>query len=131
MSARKPVAWFAILSVCVLFFNADAITPGQFSCPKVCYCQLSGINWATDCSNKHLTAVPHNELDLNTYVLNLDNNLLSELEPFSPSIKMHTLQLSNNLLTEIKTTTFNGLHNVSDVDLSNNLISHVEYSAFE
>jgi len=124
MALRKSLMQFAILLIYLL--NAGAIPSKQLSCPEVCDCHLSRINWVADCTNKNLTNIPHNGLDLDTYILNMNDNLLSELEPFPSSIKVSTLQLSNNLLTEIKNSTFEGLKHMLNVDLSNNLISYVE-----
>lgn len=129
MATLKSIVWFTILLVYV--YNTDAVPSKKFSCPKVCDCYLSRINWVTDCTNKNLTFIPHEGLDNDTYVLNMNDNFLSELEPFPPSIKMWTLKLSNNLLTEIKNTTFLGLNHLLNVDLSNNLINYVEPLAFK
>jgi len=129
MASRKSLMRFAILLIYI--FNAGAIPSKKFSCPEVCDCHLSRINWVADCTNKNLTNIPHNGLDLDTYILNMNDNFLSELEPFPPSIKIWTLQLSNNLLTEIKNSTFEGLQYMLNVDLSNNLISYIEPMALK
>lgn len=129
MATRRSIMWFAILLVYV--FNTDAIPAKHFSCPEVCDCHLSRINWVADCTNKNLTFIPHKGLDLETYILNMNDNFLSELELFPPSIKIWTLQLSNNLLTDVKKTTFFGLHHMLTLDLSNNLISYVDPYAFK
>jgi len=127
MASRTSLLWFAILLLYV--FNAGAIPSKQFSCPEVCDCHLSRINWVTDCTNKNLTYIPHNGLDLDTCILNMNDNLLTKLEPFPLSMKVWKLQLSNNLLTEIKNSTFGGF--INTLDLSNNLISYVDPFSFK
>jgi len=129
MASRKSLLRFAILLIYV--FNTVAIPSKELSCPKVCDCYLSRISWVTNCTNKNLTNIPYNGLDLDTYILNMNDNFLSELEPFPRSLKVWNLKLSNNLLTEIKNSTFEGLKYLMNVDLSNNLISHIDPLSFK
>lgn len=129
MAARISVIVFATLLVAYVC-NTNAILSEPPDCPEDCDCHYLRINLVTDCSETNLTSLPYEGLDNNVYVLNMNGNLLKDIEPFPPEIKLRTLQLSENFLTKIQKTTFAGLHYLLDIDLSNNLINYVDPEAF-
>lgn len=74
--------------------------------------------------------MPYEGLDIDAYILNMNGNFLKEIEPFPDNFKLRRLQLSENYLTKIQKTTFAGLHYLLDIDLSSNLIRHIDPEAF-
>lgn len=128
MATRLSIIVFLTLLACVC--NTNAILSEQLDCPDDCDCHYFRINWVADCSESNLTSVPHEGLDTNVYILNMNANHLKEIEPFPADIKLRTLQLSENSLTKIQKTTFAGLHYLLDIDLSSNLINYVDPEAF-
>lgn len=128
MAARISIIVLTTLLAYVC--NTNAILSEQLDCPEDCDCHYFRINWVTDCSESNLTSVPHEGLDPNVYILNMNANHLKEIEPFPADIKLRTLQLSENSLTKIQKTTFAGLHYLLDIDLSSNLINYVDPEAF-
>lgn len=109
-------------------FNGEL---AELECPDDCDCHYFRVNWVTDCSDSNLTQIPYNELSPNVYVLDLNDNLISEVEPFPSDFKVRRLQLSVNLLTELKKYSFAGLHYLIDADFSYNMIRRVDVDAFE
>lgn len=109
-------------------FNGEL---AELECPDDCDCHYFRVNWVTDCSDSNLTEIPYNELSPNVYVLDLNDNLIKEVEPFPADFKVRRLQLSVNLLTELKKESFAGLHYLIDADFSYNLITRVDIDAFD
>lgn len=89
-----------------LSFNGEL---AEQECPDECDCHYFRINWVTDCSNSNLTQIPYDELSMNVYVLDLNDNLISEIQPFPPDIKMRRLQMANNLMLKLKKNSFKGM----------------------
>lgn len=112
----------------LLAFNGEL---AELECPDDCDCHYFRVNWVTDCSDSNLTEIPYNELSLNVYVLDLNDNHISEVKPFPQDIKMRRLQMANNEMTEIKKESFAGLHYLLDVDFSGNKIKYIDPDAFE
>lgn len=110
--------------------HINAIPSEHFYCPRDCNCFFAEINWVTDCSESKLISIPYEELDSIAYVLNMNGNFLRDIEPFPMDVNLRTLLLSDNFLTNIHHSTFAGLQYLMDVDLSSNLISHVDPEAF-
>lgn len=123
---------FIIVSVTLLAYicNTEAIPSEQLNCPDDCNCHFFRINWVTDCSENNFESIPYEGLDNNVYVLTMNGNLIKEIEPFPMNIKLRVLQLSENFLTKIHKTTFAGLQYLLDIDLSFNLIYHIDPEAF-
>lgn len=86
-------------------FNGEL---AEQECPDECDCHYFRINWVTDCSNSNLTQIPYEELSMNVYVLDLNDNLISDVQPFPADIKMRRLQMADNLMTELKRESFKG-----------------------
>ncbi|XP_045776179.1 toll-like receptor 4 [Maniola jurtina] len=108
-------------------FNGDNF---ELECPDECDCHYFRINWVTDCSESNLTVVPYDELSLSVYILDLNGNNITSLQPFPSDIKMRRLQIANNRLTRVERDAFRGLEYLIDVDLSGNNISYVDPEAF-
>lgn len=109
-------------------FNGEL---AELECPDDCDCHYFRVNWVTDCSDSNLTEIPYNELSTNVYVLDLNDNRISEVKPFPPDIKMRRLQLADNFMTEIRKESFAGLQYLLDADFSGNRIRYVDPDAFE
>lgn len=101
-------------------------------CPEPCDCHYFRINWMTDCSNRALTIVPTYEekLSPNVYILNLNDNNITEINTFPDDIKVRSLLLADNQLTTITRIAFFGLVYLLDLDLSNNNIVYIEPDTF-
>ncbi|XP_030746360.1 carboxypeptidase N subunit 2-like [Sitophilus oryzae] len=127
--------WFLL----ALFLLGCCFSPGlsfngemaEQECPDECDCHYFRINWVTDCSDSNLTEIPYDELSMNVYVLDLNDNLISEIEPFPPDIKMRRLQMADNRMTELKKESFTGLHYLIDADFSGNAITKVDPHVFD
>ncbi|XP_049794961.1 leucine-rich repeat-containing protein 15-like [Schistocerca nitens] len=104
----------------------------ELECPEECDCHYFRINWVTDCSGSNLTAVPTLEegLSINVYILNMNDNDLSEVQTFPPGIKLRTLEIAGNNLTELKREYVQGLGYLLDADFSSNKIARVDPDAF-
>ncbi|CAH0724505.1 unnamed protein product, partial [Brenthis ino] len=108
-------------------FNGDSF---ELECPDECDCHYFRINWVTDCSESNLTEIPYDELSLSVYILDLNGNNITSLQPFPRDIKMRRLQIANNRLTRIERDSFKGLDYLIDIDLSGNNISYIDPEAF-
>ncbi|XP_026818233.1 insulin-like growth factor-binding protein complex acid labile subunit [Rhopalosiphum maidis] len=128
MATRISIIVFITLLAYVC--NTRAFPSKLLNCPEKCGCHYSRVNWVTDCSKRNLVSMPYKGLDSNVYVLYMNDNLLKEIEPFPANIKLRTLQLSENFLTKIHKTTFAGLRYLVDINLSSNLINHIDPQAF-
>lgn len=125
----------AIILIAVAFLVAPSLNfngeLAELECPDDCHCHYFRVNWVTDCSDSNLTDIPYHELSPNVYVLDLNDNLISEIRPFPQDFKVRRLQLSENRMTHLKKESFAGLHYLIDADFSHNRIVHVEPNAFE
>ncbi|KAH1023293.1 platelet glycoprotein V [Dendroctonus ponderosae] len=110
-----------------LSFNGEL---AEQECPDECDCHYFRVNWVTDCSNSNLTQIPYDELSLNVYVLDLNDNLISEIQPFPPDFKMRRLQMADNLMVELRKDSFKDLHYLIDADFSGNRIKKIEPDLF-
>lgn len=99
-------------------------------CPEDCHCYYFRINWVTDCSDSNLTTIPYDELSLNVYILDVNDNNIAQVGPFPSAIHMRRLQMAHNLLTELKYESFAGLTYLLDADFSYNAITRVDPEAF-
>lgn len=125
---NKTIALILTLfAVSVLAFNGDDF---ELECPDDCDCHYFRINWVTDCSESNLTSIPYDELSLSVYILDLNGNNISHIDPFPKDLKMRRLQLANNILQSVERSSFAGLEYLIDVDLSGNNISKVDPEAF-
>nr|XP_023013107.1 slit homolog 1 protein-like [Leptinotarsa decemlineata]XP_023013108.1 slit homolog 1 protein-like [Leptinotarsa decemlineata] len=128
----RPSSIIAITLVsCVglsISFNGEL---AELECPDDCHCHYFRVNWVTDCSDSNLTHIPYNELSPNVYILDLNDNLISEVGPFPADFKVRRLQLSHNIMTELKKDSYAGLHYLIDADFSHNRIEKVETDAFD
>lgn len=129
------LSWIAFLIILTTFsitttwcFNGDR---SELECPDDCDCHYFRVNWVTDCSDSNLTEIPYDEISLNVYVLDLNNNHITNVRQFPPDIKMRRLQLADNLMTEVKKESFAGLNYLIDADLSANKITKIDPNAFE
>ncbi|KAJ8950261.1 hypothetical protein NQ318_021115 [Aromia moschata] len=109
-------------------FNGEL---AELECPDDCDCHYFRVNWVTDCSDSNLTRIPYNELSRNVYILDLNDNFISDVEPFPPDFKVRRLQLSANLMTVLKKESFAGLQYLIDADFSYNKIKRVDIDAFD
>lgn len=109
-SRKMEFRWYMVfLASCVLpslSFNGEL---AEQECPDECDCHYFRINWVTDCSNSNLTQIPYDELSMNVYVLDLNDNLISQIQPFPSDLKMRRLQMANNLMLELKKNSFKGM----------------------
>ncbi|KAJ8736670.1 hypothetical protein PYW08_007326 [Mythimna loreyi] len=127
MARNTVLAFYLIATGLTYGFNGDSF---ELECPDECDCHYFRINWVTDCSESNLTEVPYDELSLSVYILDLNGNNISSLQPFPGDIKMRRLQIANNRLTRVDKEAFKGLEYLIDVDLSGNNISYVDPEAF-
>lgn len=111
----------------LLAFNGEL---AELECPDDCDCHYFRVNWVTDCSDSNLTEIPYNELSMNVYVLDMNDNHITDVKPFPQDIKMRRLQIANNEMTHIKKESFAGLQYLLDVDFSGNKIKYVDPDAF-
>lgn len=125
-------AVMVVLVVVLLCGGARAFLP-DLECPDDCDCHYFRINWVTDCSESNLTSVPTVEegLSPNVYIFNLNANLMKELAPFPPDLKIRRFQIAENQLTAIHKDTFASLLYLIDLDLSGNYITTIDPEAFE
>ncbi|CAG9759420.1 unnamed protein product [Ceutorhynchus assimilis] len=108
-------------------FNGEL---AEQECPDECECHYFRINWVTDCSSSNLSEIPYEELSPNVYVLDLNDNLIADIGPFPPDIKMRRLQVANNLMVELKKESFKGLNYLIDADFSGNYIKKIDPDLF-
>lgn len=128
-SRTMKSCWVILLLFgCSIAFNGEL---AELECPDDCDCHYFRINWVTDCSDSNLTEIPYDELSLNVYVLDLNNNFITTVDPFPADIKMRRLQLADNRMTELKKESFAGLNYLIDADFSENLITKVDANVFE
>ncbi|PSN46923.1 hypothetical protein C0J52_14917 [Blattella germanica] len=118
--------------VLVLLFGAQLTfgTLPDLECPEDCECHYFRINWVTDCSESNFTDIPHEGLSQNVYILNMNSNNVTEIQPFPEDIKLRRLQIADNLLTNLKKESFAGLSYLLDADFSGNQIRKVDPDAF-
>lgn len=103
---------YILLTFLVSIFSNGLCFNGELAeqeCPDECDCHYFRVNWVTDCSNSNLTQIPYDELSLNVYVLDLNDNLISEIQPFPPDFKMRRLQMADNLMVELRKDSFKGM----------------------
>lgn len=129
---RMPLAVTRLLiGLCLL--GAGLALNGELveqECPEDCHCHYFRINWVTDCSESNLTAIPHEGLSQNVYVLDMNGNNVEEIKPFPADIKLRRLQIAHNRLTELESESFAGLAYLLDADFSYNSISKLDPDAF-
>lgn len=126
--AKTTAILFCLLTLRFSYgFNGDSF---ELECPDECDCHYFRINWVTDCSESNLTTIPYDELSLSVYILDLNGNNITSIQPFPNAIKMRRLQIANNRLTRVDKDSFRGLDYLIDVDLSGNNISYVDPEAF-
>ena len=120
----------------------------EFICPVNCIC----LHRSVDCSNHSISKVgivpietrsynlSFNELELNSfptapylYILDLQNTSLRYLPDFifQNLSNLQILDLSWNLLTHVNMKNFHGLDKLYDIIIHNNLIEYVEDSVFQ
>ncbi|KAJ3639851.1 hypothetical protein Zmor_003186 [Zophobas morio] len=128
------VSWVilhAVLAGCISLswsFNGEL---AELECPDDCDCHYFRINWVTDCSDSNLTEIPYDELSLNVYVLDMNNNRITDVRPFPGDIKMRRLQMADNRMTELKKSSFAELNYLIDADFSENMITKVDPDSFD
>ncbi|KAJ8885658.1 hypothetical protein PR048_011856 [Dryococelus australis] len=123
---------FALLIVIIVArFSPANFTPPDLECPEECDCHYFRINWVTDCSESNLTSIPHEGLSLDVYILNMNDNNISEIETFPENIKLRSLHMADNQLTHLKRESFHGLNFLLDADFSGNQIQHIDPDAFK
>ncbi|KAK9890471.1 hypothetical protein WA026_010554 [Henosepilachna vigintioctopunctata] len=127
MKAIVLLLMWAILNPS-LSFNGEL---AELECPDDCDCHYFRINWVTDCSDSHLTRIPYEDISLDVYILDLNDNSLTDIEPFPDNMKMRRLQLASNQLTELRSNMFDRLNYLIDADFSYNNISKVDPDSFE
>lgn len=127
------IGYIFMAIVGMLVLPADAYN-GDFSeleCPNACDCYYFRINWVTDCSESDLTEIPYSELSQKVYILDLNGNNITDIQPFPADIKMRRLQMADNYLTQLRSESFLGLDYLIDCDFANNRISKIDPKALE
>ncbi|KAL3289732.1 hypothetical protein HHI36_023130 [Cryptolaemus montrouzieri] len=126
---------FKIIPIIMVVFLASSLCfngeLAELECPDECDCHYFRINWVTDCSDSHLTRIPYEDISLDVYILDLNDNNLADIEPFPQNMKMRRLQVASNQLTALKKEMFVGLNYLIDADFSFNNISKVDQDAFQ
>lgn len=108
-------------------FNGDSF---ELECPDECDCHYFRVNWVTDCSESNLTEIPYDEISKSVYILDLNENNITDIKPFPSDMRMRRLQLANNRLSRVEKESFLGLEYLIDIDLSGNNISYIHPEAF-
>ncbi|XP_011494646.1 PREDICTED: leucine-rich repeat-containing protein 70-like [Ceratosolen solmsi marchali] len=121
------LALLVCLAGAALGLNGELL---EQECPVDCHCHYFRINWVTDCSESNLTAIPHEGLSHNVYVLDVNGNNVEHVAPFPRDIKLRRLQVAHNRLTDLDYGSFAGLTYLLDADFSYNAISKVDPEAF-
>ncbi|KAJ8986243.1 hypothetical protein NQ317_009949 [Molorchus minor] len=115
----------------ISIFIASLVLAASLNTCRAYNGELAELECPDDCDYSNLTSIPYKELSPNVYVLDLNDNLISEVEPFPPDFKVRRLQMSANLMVELKKESFNGLQYLIDVDFSYNKIRRVDIDAFD
>ncbi|KAL1492403.1 hypothetical protein ABEB36_010655 [Hypothenemus hampei] len=127
------VRWILLFLLLTILISSCVSFNGELAeqeCPDECDCHYFRINWVTDCSNSNLTQIPFEDLSMNVYVLDLNDNFISEIQPFPQDIKMRRLQMAGNQMTHLKKEYFKGLTYLIDADFSGNQIRKIDGDLF-
>lgn len=116
-----------LLTPCICFNGELA----ELECPDDCDCHYFRINWVTDCSDSHLSRIPYDDISLDVYILDLNDNRIEDIDTFPANMKMRRLQVASNKLTALKKSMFAGLYYLIDADFSYNNILKVEPETFQ
>ncbi len=104
------------------------------SCPSECSCKWKSGKLTVDCSDRGLITIPSG-IENDTQVLDVSGNDLQVLErdAFQKPLlnALQKLYLRSCRLGQIDKYAFRGLQNLIEIDLSNNLLTHVPSQAFE
>lgn len=119
-----------LMLILLVSVDISRTTLPDLECPEDCDCHYFRINWVTDCSESNLTEIPHEGLSQNVYILNMNSNNVTEVQPFPQDIKLRRLQMADNLLTRLTRESFAGLAYLLDADFSSNRIIRVDPDAF-
>ncbi|XP_063218769.1 leucine-rich repeat-containing protein 15-like [Bacillus rossius redtenbacheri] len=122
--------WSRLVALAATLAAACSTLP-DLECPAECECHFFRVNWVTDCSDSNLTAVPRAGLSLDVYILNMNSNNVTRLQPFPEDIKLRSLKMADNQLRRLARDSFRGLHFLLDADFSGNRIQHVDPDAFK
>ncbi|XP_069084443.1 leucine-rich repeat-containing G-protein coupled receptor 5 isoform X2 [Pleurodeles waltl] len=131
-SSRTPameLRTFALL-LCLLL-SAQALNSDR-GCPTPCYCERDGALLRVDCSDRGLSALPHNLSALTSY-LDLSMNNITNL-PVNALHKLRFLKelmLQNNQLREVPSEVFLGLHSLQSLRLDANHINILQPNCFD
>lgn len=110
--------------------SANAHNHEEQECPEDCHCHYSRINWITDCSESNLTRIPHDNLSMYVYVLDMNDNDIDYVDQFPKDIHLRRFQIAHNRLTELKHESFSGLKYLLDADFSFNDIKYIDPKTF-
>lgn len=104
------------------------------ACPEDCSCKWKSGKKTVECSDRGLITIPSN-IDTETQVLDMCGNDLQILhrDTFqrSPLINLQKMYMRSCRLGQIDKNAFRGLSNLVEIDLSDNLLTHVPSQTFE
>lgn len=109
-----------------------SIAPPSAACPSACTCKWKGGKQTIECSNKGLVAVPEG-MDVDTQVLDISSNTLQLLHrrlfQRLGLVNLQRVYLSRCRLGHLDELAFQGLTNLVELDLSDNMLTAVPVAA--
>lgn len=101
---------------------------GDTQCPGSCYCEGTKV----DCSHRSLTSIPQEIPTTTTHLILSDNQItkISALGLFNRIPNLKTLDMTRNKINNIEEGAFEGATSITDILLSENLISGVNSMIF-
>ncbi|XP_032890926.1 leucine-rich repeat-containing protein 3C [Amblyraja radiata] len=126
---RHSVAmWLLLQSFVLMTFCFNSAT----TCPKGCYCSNPDKRLTVRCSDMHLKEVPR-DIPNNTRKLYLDSNQITSIphDVFKNLHELEELDLSNNAIQRLETGAFRGLNeSLKFLNLSHNKLVTVNKEVF-
>lgn len=132
MALREPSQQY--LRLFAFMVCAATILNCANACPTECSCKWKSGKKTVECSNRGLITIPSG-IDSETQVLDISGNDLQILhrETFQRSglIDLQKMYMRSCRLGQIDKNAFKGLSNLIEIDLSDNLLTHIPSQAFD